>query len=279
MFGYITVNRKQLSPQELEAYRACYCGVCHALRQRYGSQARMVLSFDLTFVALLLTALYDQEPSLLERHRCPFHPFQSLPRRSSRFVEYGADMSVLLSYYQYLDHWQDEGNRAARRQAEQLQAGFVRLEAAYPRQFQAAADYVTNLAALERQGEEDLDRVANLTGRMLREILIYREDEWAGVLGRIGFFLGKFIYIMDAYEDLERDRKQGCYNPLLALSVQPGFHDYCQDLLTDLMAQATLAFERLPILEEGDPYAGLLRNVLYAGVWTRYDWIRKKRKQ
>lgn len=279
MFGYITANRKQLSPGELEVYRGCYCGLCHALRQRYGNRARLALSFDLTFVTLLLTALYDQEPGRVQQHHCPFHPLRTLPRRENRFMEYGADMSVLLRYYQYLDHWQDEGDRRSRCLADRLEPAIQALAVAWPRQVRQTAQAVAALTQAEQAGETDLDQVAGCTGRMLAEILVFREDEWSPYLRRIGFFLGKFIYTMDAYEDLEQDRKRGRYNPLLDKADQPDFQDRCGEYLTDLMAQATLAFERLPILDEEASTAGLLRNVLYSGVWTRYDWLRHKQEK
>lgn len=277
MFGFITVNRKQLSPAELEAYRAGYCGVCHALRQRYGSKARLLLSFDMCFVALLLSALYEEEETVQERHRCPFHPLKTLPRARNAFMDYGADMSVLLRYYHCLDQWRDEGKQQARLQAERLGRQLPRLETLYPRQYKAAADYVRQLSALEESGEQDLDQAANLTGALMAEILAYREDEWAPCLRRIGFFLGKFIYAMDAYADLERDRKRGCYNPLLHRAEESGFEEFCREYLTDLLAQASLAYERLPIVDAAA--AGLLRNVLYSGVWSGYEQLQARREK
>ena len=279
MFGYITVNRKQLSPGELEIYRGCYCGLCHALQRRYGGRARLALSFDLTFVALLLTGLYEEESGTVQSRHCPFHPLRRLPRRENRFLEYAADMTVLLRYYQYLDRWQDEGDARAHRLADRLEPAVQELAVTWPRQVQRTAAAVSALAQMEQTGEMDLDQAAGCTGRILAEIMVFREDEWAAYLRRIGFFLGKFIYTMDAYEDLEQDRKHGRYNPLLPKADQPDFQDRCGEYLTDLMAQATLTFERLPILDQAaDPVAGLLRNVLYAGVWTRYDWLRHKRE-
>lgn len=280
MFGYITVNRKQLTSGELEVYRGCYCGLCHALRRRYGHRARLALSFDLTFVALLLSALYDQESGTVQTHRCPFHPLRTLPRRENRFLEYGADMTVLLRYYQYLDRWQDEGDAHARRLADRLDPAVQELAVIWPRQVQRTAAAVAALAQIEQAGWTDLDQAAACTGRILAEIMVFQEDEWSAYLRRIGFFLGKFIYTMDAYEDLDSDRKRGRYNPLLSKADQPDFQDRCGEYLTDLMAQATLAFERLPILDEAEaPLAGLLRNVLYSGVWTRYDWLRHKQEK
>ncbi|MDO4733142.1 MAG: DUF5685 family protein [Bacillota bacterium] len=285
MFGYITVDRRQLSPKERECYQAGYCGVCHALQQRYGARARLLLSFDMSFVALLLSALYEESAGSREEQRCPLHPLKTRPRQRNAFVDYGADMSLLLRYYSFLDQWRDEGKQGARRMAAGLSRQLPRLETLYPRQFRAAADYVQQLSALEASGRSELEEAANLTGQMMAEILCFREDIWAPLLRRLGFFLGKFIYIMDAYEDLERDRKKASYNPLLLLSEQVDFEDRCQEILGDMLAEASRAFEQLPIVDQPEqPLASLLRKVLYSGVWMRYGQIhrlrcRKKQRQ
>lgn len=280
MFGYITVNRKELSPAELEAYRAGYCGLCHALRENYGNRARLLLSFDLCFVALLLSALYDAEEDRILRHRCPLHPCRSLPRRQNRFMEYGADMNILLRYYQCLDDWEDEGRRSARRQGERLAAWLPRLEAKYPRQCREVAAAVGELSRLEKSREGTLDALSAQSGHILESVCRWREDEWAPLLGRIGFYLGKCVYLMDAYEDLQRDQDKGCFNPLPKELTGAELEAFCRERLTDDLAQAARAFERLPILDtEKDPAAALLRNVLYSGIWGRFQLKSKKTKE
>ena len=114
---------------------------------------------------------------------------------------------------------------------------------------------------------------AGLTGEMLGEIFAWRNDEWSSDLRRMGFYLGKFIYLMDAYEDLEQDLKKGCYNPFLHLSKEPDFEEKAEHILTMMMANCCRAFERLPILS----YTDILRNILYSGVWTRYNLVKQKR--
>ena len=112
---------------------------------------------------------------------------------------------------------------------------------------------------------------------MLGELLVWgEEDAWSPTLRQIGFYLGKFIYLMDAYEDLEQDIKNRNYNPLSAWGqTRLQVADRVQEALTQVMSEATLAFERLPIVE-GE---ALLRNILYAGVWTRFDEISRKDKE
>ena len=115
---------------------------------------------------------------------------------------------------------------------------------------------------------------------MLAELFVYKEDEWAPTLRQLGFWLGKFIYLMDAAEDVERDRKNGCYNPLLLQEELAGQGDavldeYCELLLTSMMGECAQAFERLPLLLYGD----LLRNIVYSGVWCRYELMKERRER
>ena len=109
----------------------------------------------------------------------------------------------------------------------------------------------------------------------MAELFVCSSDEWERKLRRMGFFFGKFIYLMDAYEDIEDDLKQGRYNPLAELYKKDSFERESQEILKMMMAETSRTFEQLPILEDVE----ILRNILYAGVWTRYGQIRCRRKE
>ena len=197
---------------------------------------------------------------------------------SNRWTEYAADMTVLLTYYQCLDAWHDEKKIIPRAEAVLLKRARDRVAKDYPRQAQAVADYVAKLDEVEERKDPNIDLGAGLTGQMLAELFVCKEDEWSPTLRELGFWLGKFIYLMDAAEDVERDRKNGCYNPLLlqeelADRGEEGFREYCELLLTSMMGECAQAFERLPLLLYGD----LLRNIVYSGVWCRYELMKEKR--
>jgi hypothetical protein len=131
------------------------------------------------------------------------------------------------------------------------------------------------LATLEQQKECNIDLLSGCFGHVLEEIFVYRQDEWEKSLRKMGFYMGKFIYILDAYDDLEQDEKKGCFNPFLAKSREQGFDEYIKNLLTMAAAEFAREFELLPILEN----AGILRNILYSGVWTRYEQVKIKRQK
>ena len=127
----------------------------------------------------------------------------------------------------------------------------------------------------EKENSNNLDSVSGSFGAIMAELFAYKEDEWEGTLRRMGFFMGKFIYLMDAYDDMKKDRRYGSYNPLPlmqdeTLETQAEFDEWVGSLLTMMIGECSRAFERLPILENID----LLRNILYSGVWSRYNTIR-----
>ncbi|MBO4299621.1 MAG: hypothetical protein J5998_12585, partial [Clostridia bacterium] len=132
---------------------------------------------------------------------------------------------------------------------------------------------VAENARLERDGSRDIDAAANVTGRIMAEAYAWKDDFWAQDLRRMGRALGRFIYLMDAYDDLSGDLKAGRPNPLAEMSRRPDYEDEIRDILTLEMAEAGAQFERLPIVRD----AGILRNIFYSGVWCRYALIQKER--
>ena len=119
--------------------------------------------------------------------------------------------------------------------------------------------------------------MAGLTGEMLGEIFAWKQDEWYDELKTLGFYMGKFIYLMDAYEDLDSDEKHNSYNPLLLLREEQDkdFEVLVRLMMTSMMSECAKSFERLPILLHAD----ILRNILYSGVWSKYEYIQLKKKK
>ena len=101
----------------------------------------------------------------------------------------------------------------------------------------------------------------------LYKMCIRDRDVWTKTLRRMGFYLGKFIYILDAYDDVEQDLESGSYNALISLYGEPDFDERCKEMMTYVLAECTSQFERLPCIEDAD----ILRNILYVGVWEKYD--------
>lgn len=267
MFGYIYVNEQELKLREYTAYRSFYCGLCRNLYLRYGRMAQMMLNYDLTFLALLLNGLYEPETQQ-SMHRCIPHPLQKHPMVENEAISYAADMCVLLAYQKLRDDWVDEKKQTRRVGAALLKKAYDQVAQKYPRQRAALEKNIRLLHEAEKRNCRDIDYMSGLNGNYLAEIFDWKEDVWQQDLRAMGFFIGKYIYVLDAAEDLEKDQKKGSYN-LFAGNGEIWGNEretVIQGILMDLMAEASRAFERLPIIE----HAEILRNILYSGVWCKY---------
>ncbi len=275
MFGYVIINQAELKYKDYDMYHAYYCGLCKSLSDKYGKSGQMTLSYDMTFLIILLTGLYEPECEM-ETINCLTHPFQKHDARINKYTEYAADMNLLLTYYKNLDDWTDDGKRSKLAAANLLKKDAARVKKKYPHKAKIIQKDLNALHKLEKENEHNIDRISGYFGDMMAEIFAYRHDEWEQSLRKIGFFLGKFVYLMDAYEDVEDDVKNGQYNPFsegfTALDPQE-FADKCKNIMTMMLAECSREFEKLPILT----HAEILRNILYSGVWGRFNEITKKR--
>ena len=222
MFGYIVVHKPELKVREYETYRASYCGLCHSLKKRYGRIGQLTLSFDMTFLALLLTGLYEPE-TISGQGRCLAHPMQKHCYRQNPYFDYAADMNILLTYYKCLDDWNDEKKASARLLSFLLKGKMRKLSVAKQEKSRKIKELLDQLSSCEKENIQDIDKTAGFFGAIMAELFVYAEDEWAEKLRRMGFYFGKFIYLMDAYEDIEEDLKQGRYNPFTELYKKETF--------------------------------------------------------
>ena len=145
----------------------------------------------------------------------------------------------------------------------------------YPQKLDKINGLMDEIHKLEKADSRNIDEVSGLFGKIMAEIFVYEQDAWEETLRRMGFFFGKFIYLMDAYEDIEEDLKEGTYNPLKDLYQQEDFEEQAEQVLLMMMAECSKAYERLPIVENTQ----ILRNILYSGVWSRFDQVKQKRKE
>ena len=267
MFGYVTVNAEELKMREYTMYRSYYCGLCHVLKERYGRRGQFLLNYDMTFLALLQDSLY--EPSVSEeKRRCIPHPVAPHQERISEATEYAADMTVLLYYQKALDDWHDEKSPRGKALAMLLHRDYKELRKRYPRQAQTLEKSVRELSRLERGKSDDIDKVAGLTGDFMAEMCDKEQDVWSEKLRDLGFYLGKFIYLVDAYDDMEKDRKKGSYNIFVSMQEKDPEHFYrnAEEIMVDMMSRCVRAYEFLPAVRNG----GILKNILYSGVWIKY---------
>lgn len=276
MFGYVNVNRQELSEENRKIYQSYYCGLCRRLRAFCGKKGQIMLNYDMTFLVVLLTGLYEVECNK-ERFTCAMHPTKKRDLLINEISDYAAKMNILLAYHNLMDDWKDEKQYLKRTMAGMIRKDYERVAKEYERQAKAVTHYMEKLAMCEKENEINVDIVAGLTGEMLSEIFAWRKDEWYEELKTLGFYMGKFIYLMDAYEDLDKDEKRNSYNPLRDLKKvhETDFETICRLMMTSMMSECAKSFERLPILMHAD----IMRNIIYSGVWTKYEYIQLKKKK
>ena len=267
MFGYVTASMKELDKDMQRRYSAVYCGICRRIRVQSGNVSRLGLSYDMAFLALLLMSLYEPEETGGEK-ACLMHPVRRRPWVDNRYIQYAADMNVVLSYYNCLDDWQDDGKVSARLLAQQFGKHVPEIEARYPRQCRAIRDCIRRLSELEKENCPNPDEPASCFGQLMGQLLTYEEDLWAPTLGQMGFYLGRFIYLLDAALDYEKDEKKRKYNPYLAMGTGKDWPRW-EEYLVLTMGRCTECFEKLPLVQDKP----LLDNILYSGVW-----VNKRRK-
>ncbi|MDO5477127.1 MAG: DUF5685 family protein [Eubacteriales bacterium] len=275
MFGYIVINEPELRIREHALYRSYYCGLCEDLHRSYGRAGQLTLSYDTAFLGFLLTCLYEPEDEKTSESICIAHPIHKHTARRNYCTQYAADMTILLAWYSSRDDWEDEQKFRGLAISGLLGGAFREVSAKYPEKAAFIASCLDRLHDIEKEKKEDsADPAGACFGDLLGEIFAVFEDEWTVPLRQMGFYLGKYIYLLDAYDDLEKDAASGSFNPLLPVRSRMeesggDFDSYVRSVLTMQMASCCRAFEALPIVENVD----ILRNILYAGVWTKFEEI------
>lgn len=274
MFGYVTAYEPELKVKDYKKYKAYYCGLCRTLKQRYGNLGQFTLTYDMTFAIILLTSLYESETES-SAHRCKIHPVKKQAMLQNEMTEYAADMNLILAYYHLEDDWADErkvsgflGSRALRRRVRKA----IRK---YPRQSEVIQKELKKLSEYEQTDTSEIDLPAGCFGRLMEELFVYKKDNWEPYLRGMGFYLGKYIYIMDAYEDLEKDLKEKSYNPLKRLAREDDYEERCREILCTMIGESSAYFEKIPCVQDID----ILRNILYDGIWKRYRKIQEKKRE
>ena len=166
MFGYIVMNRPEIKMKDFDMYRSFYCGLCRELREKYGISGQITLSYDMTFVILLLSGLYEPK-TYKGTTRCILHPVRKQPVRKNVMTEYCADMNILLTYYKCLDDWNDDRKYVKLGYARLLEGKNNRLLKLYPDKAKRIVELLDALSALEKQGETDIDRMSGIFGHIM----------------------------------------------------------------------------------------------------------------
>lgn len=274
MFGYVVVNKPELKFKDFDIYQSYYCGLCRTISQHYGLKGRVSLNYDMTFLAILLTGLY--EPSTLkESRRCFLHPIKKHWESTNQCVDYAAKMTIVLSYLKCEDDWLDDRSLTKKTYRQMLKKCYEDIKDEFPQKVQKIEEQLAKIHEYENIQHIHIDDLSGCFGRVMAEICCYQDDIWKDDLYELGFYLGKFIYLLDAYDDIEKDIKKNHFNPFVQQYKEKDFEDRCYGLLEMMISRAASAFECLPIEENIE----ILRNIIYSGVWSKYELRYKRRTE
>lgn len=263
MFGYVRPLRGELKCKDFDLYRATYCGLCRCMRQRYGLVAPMLLNFDFTFLALLL---WEPEETFHPcSGRCHGKPFVKKPMcPNSPALELAADESIILAWWKLRDAIQDDGvwdRTKARAACLTLRGAYRKAAARRPEFDKAVQDSLGELSSLEGENCSSLDRTADTFARLLRAAAP-QEGTRGRILSQLLYHLGRWIYLVDARDDLREDLAAGRYNPVAARFGPEGNDEALSLTMEQSLDQMGAAFQ----LGQFGCRASLIENTIYLGL-------------
>lgn len=274
MFGYVTVYEKLLSEADFAVFKEYYCGLCKAMGKRCSHLTRLGLSYDITFLALVLSSLGDCITKK-EHKSCIAHP---LKKRDyiidDEAINYAADMGVLLGYYKLLDDWKDEHSIKAL-------AGLLLFRRGKKRAFERNREkgsliheYLEKLSALEAAKSESIDECADCFAKILEALFtpyFIADETQIRVLSWFGYNIGRWIYVIDALNDMEKDYRGGKYNPFNVGFNGEDYKEYAKKVrnekeftLTYTLSNASAAFDLLDIKKNKSLLEGIIYDCLKA---------------
>ena len=279
MFGYIRTHRPELKVCEDEAYKGIYCSLCKELGKRYGILSRLFLSYDSTFLALALMAL-SEEKLCFEQKRCPFNPAKKCNFCTGEHDEiaYAADISVLLLYHKIRDNIKDSTLFKAilyRILLVMIIHSYKKAEKLRPDAAILIKEYMQMQSTVEEKQSRSIDEAAEPTAILLSKLYSANgaDEDQKRVRERVGYCLGRWVYMIDAFDDIEKDRNSGNYNPFL-LSGQDNYEKIKGDLLMTV-GELAKAYDLLEIKK----FDGITKNVIYDGLYYETLKVYERRKK
>ncbi|MBE6899520.1 MAG: hypothetical protein E7479_02490 [Ruminococcaceae bacterium] len=279
MFGYIKPFRPELKIREAEDYKAVYCGLCKELGRSYGIFARMTLSYDFAFMAMLFMSLDKNSCPSFEKCSCIAHPFKKQCRcLGNRAISLSARAAMILTYYKLKDDLSDKGffkkiaaavlfpfAASARKKALSFGEEAIFIDS-------AAAEMIAEQRVLEERKTPLPDEAAEPTAKFLSRIItLGGNSENERILERFGYLLGRYIYLCDALDDLEDDIKKENYNPFIF-----GGEKAVLEAKSALFLTTAELFDDLELLEL-DKYSEIVENTIDLGLKAEIERIINKK--
>ena len=284
MFGYVKVCKPELRVREYEEYKAVYCTLCKTLGKEYGQISRALLNYDATFYVLLRECALGWEMPCYKKGRCPFNPLKKCGycENPSEMYREAAALTVLMSYQKVLDNIADgKGFKkfAARLCKPFLRGKYKKAKKKYPYFAEQIETAMQNQASLETENCTSVDRAAEPSAKALEMIFAHgiAEENNRRVVSRVAYCVGRWVYLLDAFDDMRADFKHGAYNPFLAkfgitdeaaLSAKD-LHEQILRSIYMTVNEAAVSFSLL----SGEYHRGILENILQDGTQTATEAV------
>lgn len=272
MFGYIKVDKANLLGKEFEAYNGIYCALCKQLGKDYSIFARLILSYDCTFYAMMALDLTEQPPCF-HHGRCRFNPFKKCQYADTQTLAFSlaAALSVISAYYKLKDNLLDSPwyKRIIYRLIQPFFASWRKKAAKkYPEIDMSVSNMMDRQIKVENDEHCILDMAADPTASMLSEMCVLlteyiplreplQKNSSKRILQSMGYAMGRWIYLIDAADDYEKDQKHHNFNPFL-LNETEHLSSYMEANLNHALSDALLAYG---LLDKGR-FDSIIRNVL-----------------
>lgn len=218
MFGYVTPYKSELKVREYDMFKAYYCGLCKTLGREFNNVVRFGLNYDLTFLALLLSSI-EEDKEKVSKEGCIANPFKKkMIIDTNKSLTYASNMSIILIYYKLLDDWKDDKSLKSLMATIPFLSPLKKATKKHKDKATSIKMWLDKLSGIEKNKCNSIDKAADAFAKLMEEISVpeYIEDQkTVQILKWIGYNLGRWIYILDAFNDLEEDIKNNSYNPIL----------------------------------------------------------------
>ena len=279
MFGYLQIHKDELKVKEYEAYKSVYCGLCKQLGRDYGFLTRLILSYDCTFYAILLMSL-KRSCTGFSDGRCKFNPLKKCKFADCKDNAYSkaSALSVISAYYKVVDDIDDSGlfKRIALKIAKPF---FGRRQKKAARRFPEIENIVSEMMKNQKAAENDelvtIDKAANPTAKMISDLAALEggNDLQKRVLSEFGYQIGRWVYLIDAADDYEKDKKSGNFNPFIKADIND--KDYINSVLSQSLARAYDAYNLLDIID----FKPIIDNMMLYGFPNKQNAVLNNRQE
>jgi len=279
VFGYLQIHKDELKVKEYEAYKSVYCGLCKQLGRDYGFLTRLILSYDCTFYAILLMSL-KRSCTGFSDGRCKFNPLKKCKFADCKDNAYSkaSALSVISAYYKVVDDIDDSGffKRIALKIAKPF---FGRRQKKAARRFPEIENIVSEMMKNQKAAENDelvtIDKAANPTAKMISDLAALEggNDLQKRVLSEFGYQIGRWVYLIDAADDYEKDKKSGNFNPFIKADIND--KDYINSVLSQSLARAYDAYNLLDIID----FKPIIDNMMLYGFPNKQNAVLNNRQE